>query len=406
MVLSEKIDSLIRFFLYVLIFWLPYSSAVVEICVIFSIILLVIKRVVLIKQEHLNFFEGFSPRASALNKPILFFIVACVLSVIQSVFWKQSIYNFFTKTLEWFVVFFLVLEAFQTKKQIFIALGIFVFTAFSTACDGLVQYYFTHKDLFLGKALQPDMRITAAFKTSNGLGGYLAVVLPLVIAMSLNRSWRMYQQILFAIFSVIIFWALILTFSRGAWLAAFVGVSVLAMVFFSLRHPKLVKWAVVLIVIIFGCSFGAMEAIDRSDTVQWRIGVWRDSLRMIADRPVFGHGINTFMAVFQSYRTAHLNEPTYAHNCYLQMTAEIGMLGMGALLWVLAVLFSSSFKKIRIFAAKDNELMLLSLGLFAGMAAYFVHCFFDTNLYTLQLSVYIWLVIGLLVATTNQLEKG
>jgi len=127
----ERIDALIRFFLYILIFWLPYSPAVVESCVIICIVLWLLKRGILLTRKR-NFSEV-KPEATFLNKPIVFFLLACMLSVTSSAFFGQSLHNFFTKTLEWFIIYFLVVEVFKNKKHIYIALAVFIFTAFSTA---------------------------------------------------------------------------------------------------------------------------------------------------------------------------------------------------------------------------------------------------------------------------------
>jgi len=185
--LSDRIDSLIRVLLYILIFWLPYSPAVIESCVILCLILWIVKRIIIlygkkrtdesIKGKLIWFFSAFKPERTHLDIPILYFLLACILSVTSSVFFAQSFHNFFTKTLEWFIIYFLVVEVFKDKKHITIVFGIFIFTAFSTVLDSLVQFYITNKDIFLGYVIEPGGRATAGFKTSNGLGGYLTIII-------------------------------------------------------------------------------------------------------------------------------------------------------------------------------------------------------------------------------------
>jgi len=117
--LIDRIDALIRFFLYVLIFWLPYSPAVIESCVIICLILWLLKRGILLTKEKVSagILKDAKPESTFLNKPIAFFLLACLLSVTGSAFFGQSLHNFFTKTLEWFIVYFLVVEVFKDKKQ-------------------------------------------------------------------------------------------------------------------------------------------------------------------------------------------------------------------------------------------------------------------------------------------------
>jgi len=158
--LVNKINTLVRVFLYILIFWLPYSPAVIESCVILCLILWIVKRSIIlygkkrtdesIKGKLIWFFSAFKPEQTHLDIPIVCFLLACILSVTSSAFFEQSLQNFLTKTLEWFIVYFLVVEFFKDKKHIYIALAVFVFTAFSTVLDSFVQFYITYKDIFLG----------------------------------------------------------------------------------------------------------------------------------------------------------------------------------------------------------------------------------------------------------------
>lgn len=221
-----KIDAAIRFFLYILIFWLPYSPAVIESCVIISFILWLFKRSIILvtnkfpevtaKEGAVGILEYFHPKKTFLNKPIGFFLAACILSVTSSAFFAQSLHNFLTKTLEWFVVYFLVVEVFKNKKHIYIVLAIFLFTAFSTVIDSFIQFYITHKDIFLGHVIDSGGRATAGFKTSNSLGGYLTIVIPCLFAWILLGRQKFYYRLMALFILLFMIWSLIITFSRGA----------------------------------------------------------------------------------------------------------------------------------------------------------------------------------------------
>lgn len=59
-------------------------------------------------------------------------------------------------------------------------------------------------------------------------------------------------------------------------------------------------------------------------------------LKMIRDRPLTGVGINAFRPAYPLYAQltphGHRNTPTHAHNIYLELTAETGLIGLGGLL--------------------------------------------------------------------------
>ncbi len=422
--MPARIDAIIRFFLYVLIFWLPYSPAVVESCVIICLVLWIFKRSVIIRQQKslpsarkkkfYEYLRGFSPAPSFLNKPIAFFLTFCFISAISSVFWEQSLRNFLTKTLEWFIVYFLVLEVVHKKKYIYIILILFIVTSLATALDSIVQFYVTHKDIFLGHSIAPGGRPTAAFKTPNGLGGYLTVAMPAIFtAIFFKKKSLQYRASILGIF-LFLLWSLALTFSRGAWLGTFLGTTLMLLIFFFHRQKtKLYLSLGSFLIIVFLYILLGLILVDRSDpgllvrinTIQWRINIWHDSIQMIKNNPLFGYGINTYMKLFEVYRTdsAGVN-PTYAHNCYIQLAVETGLLGLFAFLWIIVELFRKSIIYLDRYWINNYNFTILAMGLLSGIFAFLVHSFFDTHFYSLQLSVYLWFMIGMHVVILEELK--
>jgi len=419
-ILVDRIDTLIRFFLYVLIFWLPYSPAVIESCVIICIILWLLKRSILLstqkestqstKEKILQILKAFKPESTFLNKPIGFFLFACILSVTSSAFFGQSLHNFLTKTLEWFIIYFLIVEVFKDKKHIYTALVVFAFTAFSTATDSLIQFYITHKDIFLGREIEPASRATAGFKTSNGLGGYLTIFIPALCAWIFLGKQRLHYRLLVSLICLIAIWSLIITFSRGAWIGIFFGGMFL--LFFILLPKERVGFYFALGLLAVTVSFilafmliltssSGQEFLGRHQTIQWRLNLWGNSIVMIKDKPFFGHGINTFMKLYQAYRQHEHMGPTYAHNCYIQLAAETGVIGLFGFLWIIGKIFHQTLGKIKLNFTQDWNLAVLATGLLSGVFAYLVHSFFDTHFYSLQLSAYLWFIVGILVAIGN-----
>ena len=57
--------------------------------------------------------------------------------------------------------------------------------------------------------------------------------------------------------------------------------------------------------------------------------MWKDTLGLIKDFPVFGVGLGNYSYVFPKYRTFiyHARLLRYAHNDYLQLISEMGMFG-------------------------------------------------------------------------------
>jgi O-antigen ligase len=158
----------------------------------------------------------------------------------------------------------------------------------------------------------------------------------------------------------------------------------------------------IVLLLILARHYG-LELFDRYANVRWRLGIWGVSLKMMRDKLFFGHGINTFMRVFQAYRGNNLG-PTYAHNCFIQLAAETGAIGLFSFLWIIVRMLHCSLKNMKNIFEYDQNFGVLAIGLLSGIFAFLVHSFFDTHLYSLQLSVYLWFLIGMLL-TVHKISK-
>ncbi len=444
----DKIDSGIRFFLYILIFWLPYSIAVIESCVVIALILWLVKAGLLFfngnqsrrkaPKRLLNLRMAFFPEPSFLDQPIAFFLFFCILSLVGSVYLKQSLHGFLSKILEWFIVYFLAINFLTKKKHIAISMSLFIFTSLSISFDTLIQSYITHRDIFFGSPMGPE-GATAAFKHSNNLGGYLNFIVTLLFSLLFLPAAKKYHKVFLFVAFFITAWSLVLSSSRGAWLASTLGI---LLCLFFLHRKWMYPVGISLLALYISFYIPLLSGIERRgiksthatfQNVEWRVEIWQDSLKMIKERPFFGHGVNTFMRLFQHYRrepSSIILPPTYAHNCFIQLTAEVGLGGLIAFLWIFILLFKEVGSKIILEIGKitihektkvqpgsfvtsrfqegvtDSKdiLLYLSVGLVAGMAAFLTQSFFDTNLYSLQLSVLFWLMTGILVAVYKLLN--
>ena len=83
----------------------------------------------------------------------------------------------------------------------------------------------------------------------------------------------------------------------------------------------------------------------------------------------------------------------YAHNCYLQIAAETGIVGLLSFLWLIGVFFIHSIRSLM--KIKDRFHHAVLSGISAGIIVTLVHSAVDTNLYSLQLSVLFWIMLGI-----------
>ncbi len=422
---QNKIDSLIRFFLYLLIFWLPFGNAVIESCVGAAFFLWLVKRFVLIifgtfkdltfKERIQQFLNGFKVKNSFLNLPIVIFLYICLLSALWSRVPLHSLHGLISKILEWFVIYFLVLEFFTEKKHIIVALFVFLFSVTSVCVDSLAQFYITGKSFFCDSGFSG--RATSCFYTGNDLGGYLLFPLALSYSfLTIGKESRI-RKIIACVLFILIAWTTIVTFSRGAWLAVIFGGGI----FLFLKNKKIFLLSAIALTVLASCLFvfmpSSVEEKSRLSpeqilsTIGWRKNLWIDSLKMVWDKPLLGHGPNTFMQTFQKkqYRRRGAGyatyDPSFAHNCYVQMAAETGVLGLGCFLWILWSFLKTIFSSVLLGKEEDKDLSVLLFGIWIGCLIFLAHSFVDTHLYSLKLSSLFWVMVGISVSGHKLLSR-
>ncbi|MDP2652729.1 MAG: O-antigen ligase family protein [Candidatus Omnitrophota bacterium] len=410
------LDRSIFVLLCALVFWLPYSKAAIEVCVILSLILWIVKRTVpavwspaapTFGRKALDALKALNPPFGFAGTAVWLFLGACVFSVLGSVYPERSWHGFVTKTLEWFVIFFLVADSCGTRRRLGILLAVFLVTSLATALDSLFQVFVSGRDIFFGNQLVDGFRATAAFNHSNSLGAYWAGAVPVIFSLLMTKSKKLWHYGLFILICILVLWSLLLTYSRGAWLATLAGMVVFAAI--SGKRGRVILIAGFVAVIVTGLAGNAalrknsrVDAPMISTAIGWRANLWRDSWEMVRERPVFGHGINTFMPRYEEYvrtRPSRLSvgfQPTYAHNCYVQLTVETGLAGLVLFLGIVFQLFMKAAKTVA--AATRAPSRHIIAGAAAGMAAFLMHSAVDTNFYSLQLSAFFWLMAGGLVS--------
>ena len=128
-----------------------------------------------------------------------------------------------------------------------------------------------------------------------------------------------------------------------------------------------------------------------------RFQIWSAAIAMFKDSFLLGKGLGSFMGCFRQYSNLSIQ---YAHNCYLQILAETGLIGLLAFLWFLGEIILGSYKELRL---KFNSLFL---GLFSAFLAFLIHIFFDTQLYALKLSILFWVLASFLTIYTRNIKDA
>lgn len=332
---------------------------------------------------------------------LLFIGIAVTTSSFTTQNISISLGAFFFKTLEYLLIFIIIAEIINTRRQIInILITIFV-SSLIVGFDGIYQQI-TGYDFFRHFPLYADVKVSAAFQFSNNLGTYLATVIPISFSLILFKATNKKCRFILSALSLLLVICLLLSQARGAWLGFILGFLLVSL--FSGKKNFLLAVSLLIIFAISASLFGNIyikEQIKsfmhlRTDqSTSDRMIMWKTALRMLADRPILGQGLGTFMHSFEKFKPKSYHEIVYAHNCYLQMAVESGISGLLIFIWFIFTVLRKSLSKF--FKFDDIFLKALTIGLAGGILAYVVDSFFDNSLYSLPLAVLFWTMSGLAI---------
>lgn len=312
----------------------------------------------------------------------------------------------------------------KMKKKV---IRLFVLGAAGTACIGVVEFLLqfflgvektfslwtqTILPFFLGSsfgqsvATYPSllvnisgvtlMRASGIFPDPHMFAFYLGISAPLALFLFLSpdryRRWWLTSFIIIVL-------ADLLSFSRGGYLGLITGLSIFFVSYFlrftvtwNIRHALLLVGILLTLCVFFLSPFGtrffsSFSSHDGSNTERLRL--WEESLSFIAARPFFGTGLGNYpLAVKPS---ASYREPIYAHNLYLDIALETGIVG---LFFFGGFLFLGLARTWRYWKKEGS---LLSLALFSSLIVFSVHSLVETPLFSVHVLPALLLIMAISV---------
>lgn len=375
--------------LYGLIFFIPISSAGIEIFFGFILLFYLLKKI--IKPDFI-FFKSY------MHLFLLFFFLFSALSLFNSGYYIiKSFKALFFKWAEYIALFLIVADTLRnSKKRIYICLFILLGVGCLVGIDALSQRFtgiefLRHKSMVEINKESGLYGVTASFHHYNDFGTYLVFILSLAIALFVSKQKKLYKIALFLLIILLIA-GLLLTFSRASWLGFIT--SLVLMLLISRKFKQLLPILGIFIILLIFIPIAKERAAFTSQYTEGagRFIIWQSAFRMITERPFLGNGLGTFMDYFHKY-TPNLYTQ-YAHNCFLQIWSESGIFSLLSFLCFIGLLLFKGIKTFRV----TNDYFLL--GLTCGIFGFLVHSFFDTPLYSLQLATLFWSMLGFVVVLT------
>ena len=421
--ISAKIPYIIEGCIILLIVFTPVYYGSVELWAV-TVIELTILFMLLLWGIEIVACQKFTFVRTPLDIPILLF---CAYAVISTLFFSKYPYMSqigVTQLLCISALYFVIVNHIRRPSQIVRLLMVILIVGSFHAFLHLMK----NVTGLLGKETGVMLNI------GNHFAGYMVLVIPISVALSFVIK-DLGKRILLIFISVVMTAAMGFSLISGA-ILSFVFSLLLIALFYTfienIRKQALIFGILVIgifiVIVLLGPGFAPIvEELTstfndmETSSAGARLSMWKSTLAIWRDNPVFGTGLNTFDYVYQKYRTPEMygGRAVYAHSDWLQLLSELGIIGL-ALSLIIVVRF---FLMSRVIAKKDIHsfragteppplrvverrwITGLIIGGFSSCAAGYAHILVDFNFHIPAIAILFVIIFSLTVITSLSLKR-
>ena len=255
------------------------------------------------------------------------------------------------------------------------------------------------------------------YKDHTSYGAMLAMFLPFMMVFSFNSYSKSNFRWIARLVLVILAVALVLSYTRAAWLSLVMAMGVWILIRLKIRFKTMVITAISILAVILVFQkqivmylerndeesssdlvehFSSMSNITSDASNLERINRWSCAIRMFRERPVFGYGPGTYMFKYAPYQlkkertiiSTNAGDGGNAHSEYLGPLAESGLAGMvTVLMLIITVMYTAFMTYSRL---RDPRLKGYLSGAIIGLITYYAHGLMNNFLDTDKASVPFW----------------
>jgi len=327
--------------------------------------------------------------------------------------------NFFFNYLPFFA---LAVPYFNYKKVTNIFFK-FIFLTFTFASIiGLIEYFTKKFDLFFGIQNSEEVFLVLN-NTHNATGSAYAMICIFLLAFFLMEKEK-YKKILYLLALVICLTGLLLTRSRGSYVGFIVG----AIVVLWLNYRFTIKFFITIVLVFialipmvfFTGTFDRVQNIFnfQEGNVLIRFTLWEKAWHLFTKSPIFGIGFGRYNDIlytnywsntvpsldyFVGYPgiASFYMEPSYvfsfghAHNAYFQFLAEVGIIGLGLLVFFWVLCYRRVLRGYNL--TKDNFSKKIYLSCLGGISALFALSLTENYLSATTVNICITMAVSLAI---------
>jgi O-antigen ligase len=401
--------------------FIPPKEAIMQVLVLLALMFWGLK---IVSREEFKF------TSIPLNFPLLSFIAICTLSMI----WSN---NFFVslKELPLFLagplLYFVITNNIYAERQISRILNILLIVGGLFGIYGILQYRGIDFSFWIRNIGR--QQVFGLFGNVNFFAEYLIIPLPIAVSLFF-ASQNKFNKTLLLITILAMGTSLTVTFTRSSYLGFGVSLIFMFLLCLACRGKNFIKenkifFIIILVTIIIITLLFVIpnplnksgtiiykiksrilvsQLIQNSYTIKSRISNWKFTTLMIKDNPLLGSGIGTYKYNSLRYQARFLeqgqNRSIYpyifaakAHNEYLQLWAELGIVGLGIFIWLIISYFHYGLRFIK--RVKNRYKQGIIIGLMGAVVAVLIDGIFGFPLHLPATVVLFWLALALTIVT-------
>lgn len=322
----------------------------------------------------------------------------------------------------WYVVtfFFVATQIFKDFTKLKWFVGLYIGSFSIIICYTVIRHAMWNFDE------QPAHWVMEPFFNDHtSYGAALAFFYPLVLGLTLmssySRSWKLLFAGLLVLFSI----ALVLSYTRAAWISLAGALGVFIIMWFRIRFVTVafigvvglgalaLSWSTIVMELEKNRQDSSAELTEHLQSVTnistdasnlERLNRWGSAWRMFKERPAVGWGPGTYAFQYAPFQLAsektiistNAGDAGNAHSEYIGPLSEQGLFGMLAMLLVVGCV---TYYAVRLYVRIENrEHRLYMVCMFLGLVTYFLHGFLNNFLDTDKISAPFWGFIAGIVA--------
>lgn len=345
-----------------------------------------------------------------LHVPILIFLVLSILTTILSPYKNMSI-RWLMIIIMYSLIFYLTLYSVRSTTNLkFIIFSILAMGLFQSAIS-IIQYFWFGIE-----------RVSGTFFNPNFLAGYLAAISSLCLGLVLNKRDKPEidnyfgikgAKIILSLILLLIILAILLTRSRGGVFSFFIGTSFVLWYKFRKKAILILLSLILFLLLLPNPFLQRAKSINILDIYAYsRIDIWRSSIPRIIENPI-GYGLGIYKYTSQQYAfpvedamVRYGKRAETAHNEYLQIAVELGIIGLLTFLWGIFLVLKEGRSALQILKVNNSGPLEGGVtGLLGGIIGILSHSLVDSNLHQPSIVILLISFVGMIIAV-NRIYRG